>query len=250
MRLGLLVYREETSACHGNDKGPNPVLRTESVCATCANFAVTGKHRPVWEGPRARNAELLTRPALDPKSCELAQARITECDRILVQLDQDIVKHGKKEQVDKAVSQYDKRLRDTHRRLCNAIERLITGRSNDPAPQKTQNHSRSHLSRTKPVLAVTPSTPIIAPCLMSFVKAALKVTPKATQREDKPVEQRTMIDALKLNKRRIIIENAVLLKPALDSEAQADRHCKQNARLIAERDAGLRAVSITSKKRW
>ena len=93
---GYCVYREESSACHGNEKGPNPVLRTESVCATCANFAVTGKHRPVWEGRRAQNAELLKQPALDPKSRELAQARITECDRILVQLDQDIVKHGKK----------------------------------------------------------------------------------------------------------------------------------------------------------
>jgi hypothetical protein len=27
---GYCVYREESSACHGNEKGPNPVLRTES----------------------------------------------------------------------------------------------------------------------------------------------------------------------------------------------------------------------------
>ena len=93
---GYCVYREETSACHGNETGPNPVLRTESVCATCANFAVTGKHRLVWEARRAQNAELLKQPTLDPKSRELAQARIAECDRILVQLNQDIVKHGKK----------------------------------------------------------------------------------------------------------------------------------------------------------
>ena len=85
---GYCVYRQETSACLGEEKGPNPVLRTESVCATCANFAVIGKHRPVWETRRAHNAKLLEQPALDPQSRALAQARIAECDRILGQLDQ------------------------------------------------------------------------------------------------------------------------------------------------------------------
>lgn len=92
---GYCVYREETSACLGNEKGPNPILRTESVCATCANFAVTGKHRPVWERRRTRNKELLEQQGLDPQSRALAQARIIECDGILVQLDHDTVKHGK-----------------------------------------------------------------------------------------------------------------------------------------------------------
>ncbi len=81
---GYCVYREETSACLGNEKGPNPILRTESVCATCANFAVTGKHRPVWERRRTRNKELLEQQGLDPQSRALAQARIIECDGIWV----------------------------------------------------------------------------------------------------------------------------------------------------------------------
>jgi hypothetical protein len=92
---GYCVYRPETSACLGNEKGPNPVLRTESVCASCANFAVTTKHRPVWKARRARNVALLEQPALDPPSSALAAARISECDRILAQLDQDqAVGHG------------------------------------------------------------------------------------------------------------------------------------------------------------
>jgi hypothetical protein len=92
---GYCVYRPETSACLGNEKGPNPVLRTESVCASCANFAVTTKHRPVWEARRARNVALLEQPALDPQSSALAAARVGECDRILAQLDQDqVVRHG------------------------------------------------------------------------------------------------------------------------------------------------------------
>jgi integrase len=85
---GYCVYRPETSACLGNEKGPNPVLRPESVCASCANFSVTTKHRPVWEARRARNVELLEQPTLDPQSLALAAARVSECDRILAQLDQ------------------------------------------------------------------------------------------------------------------------------------------------------------------
>jgi hypothetical protein len=83
---GYCVYRPETSACFGSDTGPNPVLRTETTCSTCANFAVTSKHRPVWEARRARNAQLLGQPMLDPGSRALATARIAECDRILATL--------------------------------------------------------------------------------------------------------------------------------------------------------------------
>ena len=85
---GYCVYRVESSACFGNEKGPNPALRTQSTCVGCANFAVTAKHRPVWETRRARNAALLEHPTLDPVSRELATTRITECDGILAELDQ------------------------------------------------------------------------------------------------------------------------------------------------------------------
>jgi hypothetical protein len=92
---GYCVYRAETSACFGGDKGPNPALRTESTCLSCANFAVTAKHRPVWEGRRARNVKLLEETALDPTSRALAETRIVECNRILAELGGDEeVKHG------------------------------------------------------------------------------------------------------------------------------------------------------------
>ena len=85
---GYCVYRRESSACLGGDSGPNPVLRTESTCAGCANFAVTEKHRPVWTARRQRNVDLLAQPELDSESRALAAARVDECDRILVELDQ------------------------------------------------------------------------------------------------------------------------------------------------------------------
>lgn len=84
---GYCVYRSENSACLGGERGPNPTLRTQSVCASCVNFAVTQKHRPVWEERRAHNVSLVQSHTLDPESVTLTQARIGECDRILAQLD-------------------------------------------------------------------------------------------------------------------------------------------------------------------
>jgi integrase len=83
---GYCVYRPETSACFGGEAGPNPVLRTETTCSTCANFAVTARHRPVWRARRERNLKLLEQPALNADSRALAEARIAECDHILAQL--------------------------------------------------------------------------------------------------------------------------------------------------------------------
>ncbi len=86
---GYCVYRVETSACFGNDKGPNPVLRTESVCVSCTNFVITTKHRPIWELRRARNVKLLEEITLNATSRHLAESRIAECDRILTELADD-----------------------------------------------------------------------------------------------------------------------------------------------------------------
>ncbi|UXS49652.1 integrase [Agrobacterium tumefaciens] len=87
---GYCVYRVETAACLGDERGPNPVLRTESTCLTCANFAVTARHRPVWQARRDRNADLLDQSGLDRTSRSLAKTRVAECHRILAELD-----HGK-----------------------------------------------------------------------------------------------------------------------------------------------------------
>lgn len=83
---GYCVYRVETAACFGDERGPNPVLRTESTCLSCANFAVTARHRSVWQARRDRNAGLLEQSGLDPVSRKLAETRITECDHILTEL--------------------------------------------------------------------------------------------------------------------------------------------------------------------
>jgi integrase len=83
---GYCVYRVESAACHGDEHGPNPTWRTESTCVSCANFAVTQRHRPVWEVRRSRNLGLIASDRIDPVSLALARTRIAECDRILAEL--------------------------------------------------------------------------------------------------------------------------------------------------------------------
>ncbi|WP_202975833.1 integrase [Bradyrhizobium algeriense] len=91
MRLGVCnwgycVYRVETAACMGDDRGPNPLWRTQSTCASCANFAVTERHRPVWQARLDRNLALIADRRLDGPSLALANTRIAECERILSDL--------------------------------------------------------------------------------------------------------------------------------------------------------------------
>ncbi len=63
---GYCVYRVESAACAwGTERGPNPLWRTESTCMSCANFAVTERHRPVWQARLDRNIALVADDRLD-----------------------------------------------------------------------------------------------------------------------------------------------------------------------------------------
>ncbi len=91
MRLGVCdwgycVYRAESAACMGDERGPNPLWRTESTCMSCANFAVTERHRPVWQARLDRNLALIADERLDGPSLALAETRAAECERILSDL--------------------------------------------------------------------------------------------------------------------------------------------------------------------
>ncbi|CUX68916.1 Putative phage integrase (fragment) [Agrobacterium genomosp. 5 str. CFBP 6626] len=99
MRLGVCdwgycVYRAETAACMGDERGPNPLWRTESTCASCANFAATDRHRPVWQARLERNLALIGDQRLDEASRVLASTRIAECERILSDLSATGGSHG------------------------------------------------------------------------------------------------------------------------------------------------------------
>ena len=72
-----------------------------------------------------------------------------------------------------------------------------------------------------------------------------KIAPeKLAAWEDKLAQQRTLIQVLQIEERRLATENAVLLKRILDAEADAERHKRHNARLIAERDRAVKPVPL------
>ena len=99
MRLGVCdwgycVYRAETAACMGDERGPNSLWRTESTCVSCANFAVTERHRTVWQARLERNLVLIADHRLDETSRALADTRVAECQRILADLSVAGEAHG------------------------------------------------------------------------------------------------------------------------------------------------------------
>jgi len=137
----------------------------------------------------------------------------------------------------------------TQNKLRAALERLVAGRPIDPTLRKT----RYRLT----VLGACSRSERWPQCDLHNHRAIIEELHHATlqnsrsppgSQKNKLDDQRAMIDVMKVAERRMITENALLLKRALDAEAEAARHRKQNARLIAERDAALRPVRIASKR--
>ncbi|WP_445220085.1 hypothetical protein ACKWRH_08225 [Bradyrhizobium sp. Pa8] len=75
-----------------------------------------------------------------------------------------------------------------------------------------------------------------------------KIVPdKLAAWEDKLAQQRSLIQILQLEERRLVTENAVLLKRILEAETEVERQKRHNARLIAERDQVVRPLPLTPK---
>jgi hypothetical protein len=147
-----------------------------------------------------------------------------------------------------AVGQYEERLRRTRIKLRAALERLVAGRPSDPKLRKIRYRlTVSTLAREANVgrNAIYTNHRML---IDELHNATLQngESPRDSAK-NKLNEQRAIIDDMKVAERRMITENAVLLKRALDAEAEAARHRKHNARLIAGRDASLRAVPFKSR---
>ena len=91
------------------------------------------------------------------------------------------------------------------------------------------------------------STPTIASIIDELRRASdRKVVPeKLAAWEDKLAQQRALIQVLQIEERRMVTENAVLLKRILDAETEVERQKRHNARLIAERDRAVKPVPFT-----
>jgi hypothetical protein len=144
---------------------------------------------------------------------------------------------------------YDERLLRTRNKLRAALERLVAGRPIDLTLRKSRYRlTVSTLAREARVgrnAIYTNHRPIIEDLRQATLQNSQSSRGNVTNKID---QQRVTIDTMKAAERQMITENAVLLKRSLDAEAEASRHRKHNARLIAERDAALQPVRITSKQ--
>lgn len=87
---GYCVYAKALSACRGDDKGPNPVRRAPDVCAACANFAVTERHRAWWEERVRRDEAFLQRTELGVQTVVVVKRRLDHACTVLQGLNRSV----------------------------------------------------------------------------------------------------------------------------------------------------------------
>jgi len=80
---GYCVYAKTFSACRGDDRGPSPVRRAPDVCAACANFAVTERHRAWWEERVRRDEAFLARRDVPAQTVAVVKRRLENACTVL-----------------------------------------------------------------------------------------------------------------------------------------------------------------------
>jgi integrase len=80
---GYCVYSQALSACLGDAKGPNESKRSPDVCSSCANFAVTDRHRAWWEKRYERDDQFLLQADLPEQTVRWVEQRRTSTAKIL-----------------------------------------------------------------------------------------------------------------------------------------------------------------------
>jgi hypothetical protein len=144
---------------------------------------------------------------------------------------------------------YEKRLRETDRKLRDALNRLVNGAPRDAALKER----RHQFSVANPAREAGVARNAIYTNHRDMIEALRhaaqqRVVPsKLESWQDKLAQQRAVIEVLKMEQRRLATENAALLRRAIDAETVAARHQRQNARLLKERDEAYRPVTIVPR---
>ncbi|MGK9235789.1 hypothetical protein KXS07_29010 [Inquilinus limosus] len=141
-------------------------------------------------------------------------------------------------------SPYEKRLEVSRARLRDALERLVQGRPIHPRHQDGYRLTVAVLAREAGVGRNAIYTNHRA--MLDALQAVAAAPKPPISWQDKLDELRATIRAMKQDERRMASENARLLQRARSAEAEAERYRRLHARLVAERDAPLRAVPITA----
>lgn len=136
---------------------------------------------------------------------------------------------------------HDQRLQKTQARLNDALDRLRKGCPDHPLHQRGYTLSVATLAREAGVARNTIYTSHRHTLDDLQMMVGDPVKPTASRR-DRLVELQELIEIMKQEERRLVSENALLLQRALASEAEADRHRRHNAKLIAERNIAPHAV--------
>lgn len=144
---------------------------------------------------------------------------------------------------------HEKRLRNTNRKLRDALERLVKGLPTHPDLQK-QPYRLTVATLAREARVGRNAIYTNHRSMIDELRRANdhKIIPdKLEVWEDKLAQQRSLIQVLQIEERRLVTENAVLLKRILDAETEVDRQKRHNARLIAERDHAARPVPLVRK---
>lgn len=147
------------------------------------------------------------------------------------------------------LSPYEKRLHETERKLREALERLVKGLPTHPDLKKRPYRlTVAALAREARVgrNAIYTNHRVMVEELHKAGRQRA-VPDKLAAWEDKLTEQRNVINVMRLEQRRLVTENAVLLKRALEAEAEATRQRRHNACLIGERDDALKPVALAPR---
>ncbi|WP_454798671.1 hypothetical protein [Novosphingobium lindaniclasticum] len=139
-------------------------------------------------------------------------------------------------------SPYEKRRQNSATRLRQALDRLIDGHPTHAAHQRGYRLTVAALARESGIGRNAIYTNHRE--LLDALIAAAAIPSSAAAKQDQLAELQTTIAAMKQAERQQITENGQLLARARAAEAEADRLRRHNARLIAERDTALRAVSL------
>jgi hypothetical protein len=145
-----------------------------------------------------------------------------------------------------ALSPHEKRLRNTDRKLREALERLVKGLPTHPDLQKR--------SYRLTVATLAREARVGRNAIYTNHRSMIDELRRASDRrivpeklaawEDKLAQQRALIQVLQIEERRMVTENAVLLKRILEAETEVERQKRHNARLITERDRAMKPVAL------
>lgn len=141
---------------------------------------------------------------------------------------------------------YEKRRRNTERRLRQALKRLQDGTSNHPSlkgrPYRLSVATLAREARVGRNTIYTNHRPI----LDELKRADSEVSaPRQASAKERIAELSAIATQLQEDKRRLATHNAALLKRAIDAEVLVTRLEKQVARLTRERAAAVRPVALT-----